>query len=92
MQGNFKPVEVVSFDGTRAHRPARLGGGGHRRPTDDEPPKPKRERKKPARCKAKVREEADAEGSTAVKNKQAHAPCQIFSSGSVPMNLYETAR
>jgi hypothetical protein len=37
--------------------------------TADEPPKPRRREEAP-KVKAKVREAADAEGSTAVKNRQ----------------------
>jgi penicillin-binding protein 2 len=68
VQGNFKAVDAVSFDGA----PPIVLPGTEEEDTgtaSDEPPKPKKREEAP-KVKAKVREEADAEGSTAVKNKQ----------------------
>jgi penicillin-binding protein 2 len=70
VEGNFKPVEVVSFDGVApvpvAGQEEEEAGSGN-----DEPPPRARASDDSPKVKAKVREEADAEGSSAVKNQQA---------------------
>jgi penicillin-binding protein 2 len=68
VQGNFKPVDAVTFDGMAPILPA-TEEEDNGNSADEPPPKP-RAREAGPKVKAKVREEADAEGSTAVKNKQ----------------------
>lgn len=69
VKGNFKPVEVVSFDGVA---PIVIPGQEEEETTTGEdPPKPRRAADDGPKVKAKVREEADAEGSNAVKNQRA---------------------
>ncbi len=71
VKGDFKPVEVVTFDGVTpvalpgAEEEAGAAGSG------EEPPKPKAVANDKPRVKAKVRADADAEGSNAVNNQQA---------------------
>lgn len=69
VKGNFKPVEVVTFDGVT---PIALPGTEEEDTgtAGDEPPKPKSVDTQP-KVKARIRDNADAEGSEAVKNKQA---------------------
>lgn len=69
VQGNFKPVEIVSFEGVAPIPQA--GSEEEDTGTENEPPpKPKRTKEDAPKVKAKVREDADAEGSQAVRNKQ----------------------
>lgn len=75
VKGDFKPVEVVTFDGLA---PVSLPAGEEETAVGgDEPPKPRSTDDKPA-VKAKVRAEADAEGSNAVKNQQAPRRANFF--------------
>jgi len=68
VQGNFKPVDAVTFDGMAPILPA-AEEEDNGNSSDEPPPKPKKREEAP-KVKAKVREEADSEGSAAVKNKQ----------------------
>jgi hypothetical protein len=68
VQGNFKSVDAVTYDGVP---PVTLTPGEEEDTgtAADEPPRPRAPESAP-RVKAKIREEADAEGSTAVRNTQ----------------------
>lgn len=71
VKGDFKPVDAVTFDGVTpvalpgAEEEAGAAGSG------EEPPKPKVVANETPKVKAKVRADADAEGSNAVNNQQA---------------------
>jgi len=76
VKGNFKPVDAVTFDGVE---PVSLQANEEEETASgDEPQPPKRVVDEGPKVKAKVREEADAEGSNAVKNQQAPRRANFF--------------
>jgi hypothetical protein len=68
--GNFKPVDAVTFEGMAPILPAAEEEDNGNNADEPPPPKARRSSDESPKVKAKVREEADAAGSTAVKNKQ----------------------
>ncbi|MFZ4765864.1 MAG: penicillin-binding transpeptidase domain-containing protein [Roseimicrobium sp.] len=75
VKGNFNPVEVVTFDGAPAvpQPPGSEEESAENAPAEDPPTTPKAQREDAPRVRARIREDADEEGSRGVKNQPAPA-------------------
>ena len=76
VRGNFNPVEVVTFDGVS---PIPQPAGAEEENTVSSADEPPRSRSDDApKVRAKVREDADEEGSRGIQNKQAPRRANFF--------------